>query len=814
MTDRLDQGRGNQPDYTLGTILGWDAFEVVRWHGVEELSRPYEYDITLRRSAQRGAVDLDQLVDTGATFRIASESRWRAVHGVVAEAEELDRTREQIYYRVLLVPPVWRMRHRRGCRTFVERTLKEIVSCVLENRPYPGGEPAAGLLPMSGHDIEPPDAHPSWDDVMEPHGRYVWRVGEDRRITHEALHAFVAQYNESDLDFVARLLEHEGITYWFEHAKDSVVMVLTDAPGQDPLHETDRSVTLRSGGAAGAHRQQELVRWLKNTRRMRSRSVTMREYDYRRSTRVFDGRTAGPDASDQAFGHFEFPAKDERLEGDLGVFQSRMRLERFEVERRQREGMSTVRTLLPGHAVKLVDGDGLRDDEELLIVRCETYATQLGMEGSLVASEPFGEGDAGQEVGGFENRFQVVDLKTPFRPAKQTPRPKIWGVHVAHVWGPDRSTAEQKQGQPDGAQPDPERVDIHCDDLGRIKVRLPWDTRALRDDRPPSEWCRVAQPWGGKAYGAMYIPRVGHEVLVAYEDGDPDRPVVVGSVYNPAGSPPPYKTESDLDKSRTTLKSNSTSVSSPKEGHNEFRFTDLKRQEEIYLHAQKDLNEVVLNDHSTSVGGNQSNTVGGNQSNTVHQSRTHDVTGTESVHVHGDRTTQFDADEYHTVNGFLTTKVGANEKRTVGGYRSTAIGINDDLHVGGWRNTTVDVGENRTVTGPDMVVVTADRRVTVSGNHHMKANANHTMDSTNMYVTQAGTFQVNAATLWLNVGGCSIIMSESAISLNNGCGASILLAGGSIFITGDVITTYSKGGTYMGAGGDINATAANIHLNG
>lgn len=803
MTDRLDQGRGNQADYNLGTILGWDAFEVVRWHGVEELSQPYEYDITLRRGAQRGAVDLDQLVDTGATFRIASESRWRAVHGVVAEAEEIDRTREQIYYRVLLVPPVWRMRYRRGCRTFVERTLKEIVSCVLENRSYPGGEPAAGLLPLSGHDIEPPDAHPSWDDVVEPHGRYVWRVNEDRRITHEALHAFVAQYNESDLDFVARLLEHEGITYYFEHAKDSVVMVLTDAPGQDPLHETDRSVTLRGGGAAGAHRQQELVRWLKNTRRMRSRSVTMREYDYRRSTRVFDGRTAGPDASDQAFGHFEFPAKDERLEGDLGVFQSRMRLERFEVERRQREGMSTVRTLLPGHAVKLLDGDGLRDDEELLIVRSETYATQLGMDGSLVAGEPFGFDDAGQEVGGFENRFQVVDLKTPFRPAKQTPRPKIWGVHVAHVWGPDTETMIDDADK-SLTRLDP--VDIHCDDLGRIKIRLPWDTRALQDKKPPSDWCRVAQPWAGKAYGAMHIPRVGHEVLVAYEDGDPDRPVVVGSVYTP-GSPPPYNTQSALDKSRTTLKSNSTDVTEPREGYNELRFTDLKKDEEIYLHAQKDLNEVVLNDHSTTVGGDQSNTVGGNQSNTVHQNRTHDVTGTESVHVHGDRTTQFDANEYHTVNGFLTTKVGANEKRTVGGYRSTDVGINDDLHVGGWRNTTVDVGENRTVTGPDMVVVTADRRVTVSGNHHMTANANHTMDSTNMYVTQAGTFQVNASTICLIAGGASILIQKGKILIDNGAGASISLSGAGIWIN-------SGEATNLKAGGDINATAPNIHLNG
>ena len=777
----------------------------MRWHGVEELSQPYEYDITLRRPAAEGPIDLDRLVDTGATFRIAAEARWRAIHGVIAEAEEIDRTRAFFYYRVLLVPPVWRMRWRRRCRTFVGRTLKEIVTCVLENRPYPGGAPSAGLLPLSGHDIEPPDAHPSWDEVVEPHGRFVWRVTADDRITHADLHSFVAQYNESDLDFVARLLEHEGITYYFEHGKDSVVMVLTDSPGQDPLHDTDRTATLRGGGSAGAQKRQELVRWLRSAQRMRSRSVTMREYDYRRSAQLWTGRAAGEGekTSDQAFGHFEFPAKDERLEDDIGVFQARIRVERFEVERRLRQGMSTVRTLLPGHAVKVQDGDGLRDDEDLLIVRTETFATALGMDGTLLANEPFGFGDAGQEIGGFENRFHAIDGKTPFRPAKQTPRPKIWGVQVARVWGPDTQTFVD-DGDKTVTRSEP--VDIHCDKLGRVLVKLPWDTRDLQDEKPPSDWCRVAQPWAGKAYGAMHIPRVGHEVLVAYEDGDPDRPVVVGSVYNPVESPPPYETESALDKSRTTLKSKSTNVTEPQEGYNEFRLTDLKNDEEVYLHAQKDLNEVVRHDHSTTVGGNQSNTVGGNQSNTVHQNRTHDVTGTESVHVHGDRTTNFDTNETHTVGVNRTTTIGAVEKLEAGSSRVVLV-HGPDMAV-------VDGDDVTEVHGSRTVQVTGDHNVQTDANYHSSANANHTMKSTNMYITQAGEFQVNAATLWLNVGGASLRMSPGRITLDNGAGASVVLSGSLVFVLGGTISTVSDGGTNLVAGGDINGTAANIHLNG
>src|SRR5690349_2873960 len=200
MSDRLDHGRGNDADYALGTAEGWDAFEVVRWHGVEELSRPYEFDITLRRPTDKGPVDLDALIDSGATFRIASAHRWRTVHGILAEAEELDRTRAFLYYRALLVPPVWRMRLRRRCRTFTYRTIKDVLTCVLENRAYPGAAPVAGLLPLSG-DIQPAEADPSFRTFEEPHGRFVWRVSDDRRLTNQDLHPFVAQYNESDLDF-------------------------------------------------------------------------------------------------------------------------------------------------------------------------------------------------------------------------------------------------------------------------------------------------------------------------------------------------------------------------------------------------------------------------------------------------------------------------------------------------------------------------------------------------------------------------------------------------------------------------------------
>ncbi len=795
---RLDENRGNRADYLLGTTLGWDAFEVVRWHGIEALSRPFEFEVTLRRAADKGPVELDALLDSGATLRIATARRWRTVHGIVAEIEEIDRTTTFFYHRLLLVPPLWRMFHRTRCRTFAYRTLKDVLTCVLENRAYPGALPIAGLLPLSG-EIGADDIPVDEGSFSEPHGRFAWWVADDLPLVHRELHPFVAQYNESDFDFLARWLAAEGIAYYFEHTADAVVMVLTDMPGQDPPHESDGEAILRGGAVAGAHRDQEVVRWLRDARRMRSREVTMRDYDYQRSAHRFEVCCAGTGGSAAALGHVEFPGKYEGLSSGLRSLPVERRLQRFEAEGRLRQGMSTVRTLAPGHRLRLEDGDGLRDAEDLLIVRCETFATQCSMEGSLLAGEPFGFHDAGQELGGYENRFEVLPAEVPYRPEAPPPRERIWGVQVARVWGPDTGT-----GGDDGGS----KVDIHCDEHGRVQVQFLWDTRDGEDGLPGSDWCRVAQPWAGAAYGAVHIPRVGHEVLVAFEHGDPDRPVIVGSVYTHPETPPAYDASDARNKTRTTLKSRSTSVTEAAEGYNELRFTDYKGEEEVFLHAERDLNEIVLHDHSTSVGGDQSNSVGGNQSNSVKGDRTHDVTGVEAVHVHGDRNTQFDCNEYHTVSGNRTASIGVNEKVAIGGFLSTEVGANEDRLVRGFRNTTVGASDGLKVSG--------DRAEEVGADHHFFAGGNHDFESSNMAIVEKGTFQVKA-------GSASLVMKAGMIVLDNGAGASIILAGSMasvvasgqvLVIGGGAVQTVSGGPINLVGGGDINALAPTIHLNG
>jgi len=786
---------------------------VVRWHAVEELSKPFAYDVTLRRSSEQGPIDLGALLDTPATFAAAAEHRWRLVHGIVAEVEEVDRTAALYYYRLLLVPPFFRALHRRHCRTFARRTLKEIVTSILENRSEDGSGGAGGLIAHNGDFASPPLGR-DLPAFVAPSGRYRWLVSDDSRIAHPTLYAFVVQYNETDFDFVSRLLEAEGLTYYFEHTEGAVVMVLTDRPGQKPLCDEEAHCVLRSTQAAGAGQGQEVIRSLRASRRMRPQAVTVRDHDWRRSLQCLEG-SAEQAQGTAALDHFEFALRDDTLASGVGKSRAAARLERFRAEDLLRDGISTVRTLSPGHVVAVHDDAVLRDDEEMLIVRVETFATQLGAGGSSLEHEPFGFAGRPQQLGVFENRFVSLAADTAFRPPPTDTKPRLWGLQEAVVSAEEITgaapndpnlTAEQRK----------QSMDIFTDpnNEGCVQVRFPWDQRPPRAGTPASSWVRVSHAWAGGQFGAFYLPRVGHSVLVAFLDGDPDRPVIVGRVYTGQNPPPVRPSDSAEAASTSTLKSNSSTIQAPDEGFNELRFVDLKAKELVYLQAERNLDELVKADHSTSVGGNQSNTVGGNQSNTVYQNRTHTIVGTEEVHVASDRTTKFDANESHSVGVNRSTEIGAVERLEVGGSRAVIV-HGPDMAV-------VDSDDVTQVGGVRTVQVTGNHNVQTSANYHSTASANHTFKSTNMYITQSGEFQVNAASLWLNVGGCSLRMSAGNVSISNGAGATIMMAGSLITITGtnvvvtggSTIQTLSGGPTNLTAGGDINAAAANIHLNG
>jgi type VI secretion system secreted protein VgrG len=537
---------------------------------------------------------------------------------------------------------------------------------------------------------------------------------------------------------------------------------------------------------------------------MRSRAVTMRDYDWSRSLSRLEATWTEQEGDADVDGHFEFPADDERNRKEPGSFPAQIRLERFGVEAMLREGSSSVRALEPGRQFRMHDDDGQHEDVDLLVVRVETFATERAPEGTVLDDEPFGFArSSGPLRPGYENRFQVLPVAKQFRPAIRTPTRLIHGVQTARV------TAEE--------HPEAGRPEINVDPHGCVRVRFPWDQRDDSDPTPSSAWIRVSQHWAGPGFGALYNPRVGHEVLVAYLQGDPERPVIVGRVYNEPNRPP-Y--DASQYPTRSTLKSQTAIPVG--EGFNELRFEDAATLEEIFLHAQRDLNEVVRANHSTSVGGDQSSSVTGK--------RSHSVKGTETVTVTGDRTTTFESNENHTVYS----------------QRMTTIGTDDLLGVFGNQETKVSVNRSTDIGAEDELKIGASRKVTIGANQEAQANGHFLFKAMNGYWTLSSDFQVSSTTagfyqkaqhvvnvmgavisvtpgtIELTVGGARITMSGGRIHLNNGAGSFIDLsggnitmkAGGSVFARSGGTTTVSAGGDMFLVGSNINATGGVIKLNG
>jgi type VI secretion system secreted protein VgrG len=310
--------------------------------------------------------------------------------------------------------------------------------------------------------------------------------------------------------------------------------------------------------------------------------------------------------------------------------------------------------------------------------------------------------------------LEAVDVREPYRPARVTPKPVIQGTQTAVVVGPAGD-------------------EIHTDEFGRIRVQFHWDRYGKLDEKS-SCWVRVGQMWAGKNWGGIYIPRIGQEVIVSFLEGDPDCPLVIGSVYNGANKPPfalpGNKTQSGI-RSRSSLQGTGDNC-------NELRFEDKKGSELVFLHAEKDQtievendekhsvghdrNKDVKNDEASSIGGNRTESVGGNESISVGKDRSESVTGAESISIGKDRSLNIAGssslsvgkDESVSVTGARTDQVGNNEDVSIGKNRTHNIGEKDSLTVG--KQLLIDVGEEVVIKAGDAsITMKKDGTITLKG---------------------------------------------------------------------------------------------------
>jgi type VI secretion system secreted protein VgrG len=475
---------------------------------------------------------------------------------------------------------------------------------------------------------------------------------------------YVVQYGETDLDFVQRLLEEVGVFYFFEHEAGKVTLVLADANSACPELPGGAAVKFRE--RSGLVAESDALDGFSLRHEVRPGKIALRDFNY--LSPDVDLTAEVKAGADEELEVYEYPGG--YIDRAGGKERAKVRLEEVRARAEQATGTGVVRRLVSGHQLELVEHpvDGV--DDKYLVVAVHHRG-----------EKPTGQGAPGVRREAYRCQLEAIRMSVPFRPERRTPRPVMPGPQTAVVVGPSGE-------------------EIHTDRYGRIKVHFHWDRLGARDDHA-SCWVRVSQAWAGPGWGALYLPRIGQEVVVEFLEGDVDRPIVSGAVYN-GSHPPPL----DLpgEKTRSTLRSASSPGS---DGNNELRFEDQKGSEEVYLHAQKNLDIAVENDKTQTVGGNESLTVGKDRSRSVGGNQTLKVDGNDQSTIGGNQAVQ--------VTGNRATTVAGNHSETVGASQSITVGVAHTLTVAAASAETVGAAKALTVGGAYAVTVGAAMNELVGG---------------------------------------------------------------------------------------------------
>lgn len=465
--------------------------------------------------------------------------------------------------------------------------------------------------------------------------------------TARAEREYCVQYRETDWAFVMRLLEEEGCYSFFAHDSDKHTLMIQDHHQFEEAIETPQTVAYHPPDSRVAATEQ--IHDFSYEESVQSDGVALGDFDFEKpGLDLLAGAQRGARAELEVYdypGLYRTPERGQEL--------SLARMEQHLARRFTARGAGNCVRFAPGRYFELeqYSRDDLNGKQYLLTaVQHEGQKQDVNLDTGEGLEQPLD----------YANRFECLPRGVPCRPPLRQAKPSVRGVQTATVVGPD--------GQ-----------EIHTDPYGRVRVQFHWDRLGKRDHHS-SCWIRVGQTWAGQSWGAMQIPRVGDEVIVDFVDGDPDRPMVVGSVYNgqnmPAYDLPQHKT-------RSWLKTRSTPDG---EGYNELRFEDRRGAEEIFTHAERDQNEVVKRDHTTQVGRDHARTAVNDESITVGHNQTLEVGGDQLVNISGGQATgigdgqiiHVEGDQKTTVTRDHATEVGRDQHTRVERNRSAVIKTGDD----------------------------------------------------------------------------------------------------------------------------------------
>lgn len=563
----------------------------------------------------------------------------------------------------------------------------------------------------------------------------------DETTSSYAARTYCVQYNETVFDFLNRLFEDEGIFYFHRHEDGKHTLVLADDADAHEACAGFDTATYRPTGPQGREDEDAIVQ-LSYAERVVSDHFATDDYNFETPSTEL-ATAADGDGSGSDMEVYEYPGG--YMAKSSGDGRANVRVQEFEALSKSLDGRSQMKSFTAGYSFSLIwHGRESLNDEYVL-----------------------GDLSIRAEEDRYENNFRAFPKALAYRPARRTAVPRIHGTQTAIVTG--------KSGE-----------EIWTDEFGRVKVQFHWDREGKKDENT-SCWVRVAQGWAGKSWGSWFLPRIGMEVVVTFLEGDPDRPMITGCVYN-GEQVQPYTLPDDQTK--FTIKSNSSKGGN---GFNEFRFEDKAGEEEVYLHAQKDWNSVVENARTTTINESDDTLTieKGNRTSKIN-------TGNEDHYVKGTRTLKIDGAQDHTTGDGFTHVVTGDYKLTVSG--DLTIDVDGNINIKAGQNITVEAGQNIDSSAGQSISNDAGMNMDNSAGQNITNTAGMNMDNkADMNLTNKGGMNVtDDAGMKLTLKSGMNTESKAGMSLKEEGGMSMEMKGG--------MSLKQEGGLSLSAKGGLSGT--------
>jgi len=626
-------------------------FHVYRMRLMEEINGCYDLDLDL--VTDELTADTDQFIGAAIQLDIARGEHIRTIYGVVMAVDYIGRSEDNLFVNLRVVPAFHLLGQQTHSRIFQDMSVLEILDEVL------------------GAEL----------------GQYGRTLDQGSAGRGTAPRDYCVQYRESDLDFCVRLMEEEGISYHFVHGEEAGHEVLTLSYENDDFTEV---TNVDGTGVVPIIVQRpetadlESIRNLDFLQTLTTTSQWRRDYDFLTPADLLEDQSEGADQ--KGYERRVYRHTDRRYISDDVADRNKDHLEAAQVRGKVGRGSGNVIDFSAGKIFELERHIRVDLETKFLITRV--------VHTGECPEEILGASGGGGDQPRYRNSFQCIPLDVPMRPRQITPKPRANGPETGIVSGPSGE-------------------EIHVDAHGRIKVQFHWEEEAAYDDTS-SCWVRVRQQWSGPGWGFQFIPRIGQEVLVEFLGGDPDRPLVTGTVYNGTNSYPYPLPDS---KTQSGIKTDSVSG----DGSNELRFEDMSGSEEVYIHCQKDFtiatendkNQTTGHDETLAIGNDRTKEVGHDQKETVKNDKTITVQGNHTETIVKDMTLTVQGNQSSTIVKDVSETITGKYEQTIAKTSKVSVLLKSDEIVGAMKAVKVggmyseQVGASRSITAVGAMSFTA-----------------------------------------------------------------------------------------------------------